>query len=141
MAASVNKAILIGNLGRDPEIRTARSGDKIANLSLATSESWQDKRTGERQERTEWHRVVCTNPKLSEVVEKYLSKGAKIYVEGQIQTKKWTDKNGAERFTTEVVIGRFNGVLTILDSKRDDGQAQRGGSDVQRDADYDETPF
>jgi single-strand DNA-binding protein len=120
MAGSVNKVILIGNLGRDPEIRTMQSGGKVAQLSLATSESWRDRNTGERQERTEWHRVVIFDERLVDVVEKYLKKGQKVYVEGQLQTRKWTDNSGQERYTTEVVLQRFRGELTML-SGRDGG--------------------
>ncbi len=118
MAGSVNKVILVGNLGRDPEVRYAQSGAKIVNMSVATSESWKDKQTGERQERTEWHRVVIFNERLGDVAEKYLKKGSKVYLEGQLRTRKWTDKNsGQEKYTTEVVIERFRGELTLLDSK------------------------
>jgi single-strand DNA-binding protein len=126
MAGSVNKVILIGNLGRDPEIRTMQSGGKVAQLSLATSESWRDRNTGERQERTEWHRVVIFDERLVEVVEKYLKKGQKVYVEGQLQTRKWTDNSGQERYTTEVVLQRFRGELTML-SGRDGGGGGGGG--------------
>jgi single-strand DNA-binding protein len=121
MAGSVNKVILVGNLGRDPEIRSTQDGTKIANLSLATSETWRDRSSGERKERTEWHRVVIFNEKLSEVAEKYLRKGSKIYVEGQLQTRKWTDKEGQERYSTEVVLQRFRGELTMLDGRQDGG--------------------
>ncbi len=117
MAGSVNKVILVGNLGRDPEVRYAQSGTKIVNMSVATSESWKDKQTGERQERTEWHRVVIFNDRLGDVAEKYLKKGSKVYLEGQLRTRKWTDKSGQEKYTTEVVIERFRGELTLLDSK------------------------
>jgi single-strand DNA-binding protein len=118
MAGSVNKVILVGNLGRDPEVRYAQSGAKIVNMSVATSDQWKDKQTGERQERTEWHRVVIFNERLGEVAEKYLKKGSKVYLEGQLRTHKWTDKNsGQEKYTTEVVIERFRGELTLLDSK------------------------
>lgn len=115
MAGSVNKVILVGNLGKDPEIRMTQDGMKIATFSLATSEQWRDKSTQERVERTEWHRVVVFNDKLSEVVEKYVRKGSKLYLEGQLQTRKWTDQNGQEKYTTEVVIPRFRGELTMLD--------------------------
>ncbi len=117
MAGSVNKVILIGNLGRDPEIRTTQDGTRIANLSVATSESWRDKATGERKERTEWHRVVIFNDRLVDVVEKYLKKGAKVYLEGALQTRKWTDNSGQERYTTEVVLQRYRGELTMLDGR------------------------
>jgi single-strand DNA-binding protein len=117
MAGSVNKVILVGNLGRDPEIRSTQDGMRIANLSLATSESWRDKNSGERREKTEWHRVVIFDERLVEVAEKYLRKGSKIFVQGQLQTRKWTDQSGQERYTTEVVLTRFRGELTMLDSR------------------------
>lgn len=117
MAGSVNKVILVGNLGRDPEVRTTQDGLKIVNLSLATSDTWRDKSSGERKERTEWHRVVIFNERLAEVAEKYLRKGSKIYVEGALQTRKWTDQNGQDRYSTEVVLQRFRGELTMLDSR------------------------
>ncbi|MDX2073505.1 MAG: single-stranded DNA-binding protein [Alphaproteobacteria bacterium] len=120
MAGSVNKVILIGNLGRDPEIRSTQDGREIANLNIATSESWKDKNTGERKEKTEWHRVVIFNDNLVKVVKNYLKKGAKVYLEGALQTRKYTDKDGAEKYSTEVVLQGFNGVLTMLDGKRDD---------------------
>jgi single-strand DNA-binding protein len=116
MAGSVNKVILVGNLGRDPEIRTTQDGQKIVQLSLATSESWNDRASGERKERTEWHRVVIFNDRLADVAERFLRKGRKVYVEGALQTRKWTDQSGQEKYTTEVVIGRFRGDLTLLDS-------------------------
>src|SRR3989337_919244 len=122
MAGSVNKAILIGNLGRDPEIRSLQDGNRVANLSVATSESWRDKSSGERRERTEWHRVVIFNERLVEVAEKYLKKGAKVYLEGQIQTRKWTDQSGVEKYTTEIVLQRFRGELTMLDSRGGGGE-------------------
>ncbi|HWI29421.1 MAG TPA: single-stranded DNA-binding protein [Stellaceae bacterium] len=121
MAGSVNKVILIGNLGRDPEIRSTQDGTRIANLSVATSENWRDKATGERKERTEWHRVVIFNDRLVEVVEKYLKKGAKVYLEGALQTRKWTDNSGQERYTTEVVLQRYRGELTMLDGRSGGG--------------------
>ena len=117
MAGSVNKVILIGNLGRDPEVRFAQNGNKIVNMSIATSESWKDKQTGERQEKTEWHRVVIFNDRLGDVAEKYLKKGSKVYLEGQLRTRKWTDKSGQEKYSTEVVLDRFRGELTMLDTK------------------------
>lgn len=117
MAGSVNKVILIGNLGKDPEIRRAQDGRPIANLSVATSESWRDKNTGERKEKTEWHRVVIFNEGLCRIVEQYLKKGAKVYLEGQLQTRKWQDKDGHEKYTTEVVLQGFNSQLTMLDSR------------------------
>ena len=129
MAGSVNKVILVGNLGRDPEIRSTQDGTKVANLSLATSETWRDRNSGERRERTEWHRVVIFNDKLCEVAEKYLRKGSKIYIEGQLQTRKWTDKEGQERYTTEVVLQRFRGELTMLDGRQDGGGGGGYGDD------------
>ena len=129
MAGSVNKVILVGNLGRDPEVRSTQDGLKIVNLSLATSESWRDKNSGERRERTEWHRVVIFNEKLGEVAEKFLKKGSKIYVEGALQTRKWTDQGGQERYSTEVVLQRFRGELTMLDGKGG-GPGGVGGGDM-----------
>ena len=123
----INKVILIGNLGRDPEVRSTQDGMKIVQLSLATSESWKDRATGERRERTEWHRVVIFNERLAEVAEQYLRKGSKIYVEGQLQTRKWQDKEGMDRYTTEVVLGRFRGELTMLDTRGSEGGGYRGG--------------
>jgi single-strand DNA-binding protein len=118
MAGSVNKVILVGNLGRDPEIRNAQDGTKIANFSIATSETWRDKATGERKDRTEWHRVVIFNDRLADVAQQYLKKGMKVFVEGQLQTRKWTDKeSGQEKYTTEVVISRFKGDFQMLDSR------------------------
>ena len=121
MAASVNKVILVGNLGKDPEVRMTQDGVKIVNLTLATSEQWRDKGTQERKERTEWHRIVIFNEHLADVADKYLRKGSKIYIEGQLQTRKWTDQEGKERYTTEVVVPRFRGELTMLDSARSSG--------------------
>jgi single-strand DNA-binding protein len=117
MAGSVNKVILVGNVGRDPEIRSAQSGDRIANLSLATSESWRDKASGERREKTEWHKIAIFNANLVKLVEQYVKKGAKLYIEGQLQTRKWTDRDGVERYSTEIVLGRFNGQVTMLDTR------------------------
>lgn len=122
MAGSVNKVILVGNLGKDPEVRSTQDGTKIVNLTLATSETWNDRASGERKEKTEWHRVVIFNDRVADVAEKYLKKGAKIYVEGSLQTRKWTDQSGQERYTTEVVIGRFNGNLTMLDTRGGGGE-------------------
>jgi single-strand DNA-binding protein len=122
MAGSVNKVILVGNLGRDPEIRSTQDGARIVQLNLATSENWRDRVSGERKERTEWHRVVIFNERLAEVAEKYLKKGSKVYLEGQLQTRKWQDQQGQERYTTEVVLGKFRGELTMLD-----GAPGRGG--------------
>lgn len=120
--SSVNKVILIGNLGRDPEVRSMSSGDPVVNLSLATSERWKDKSSGEQREKTEWHRVVIFDERLCDVAQKYLRKGSKIYIEGQLQTRKWTDQQGVEKYSTEVVLKRFNGVLTMLDSRSDQGE-------------------
>jgi single-strand DNA-binding protein len=128
MAGSVNKVILVGNLGRDPEIRSTQDGTKVANLSLATSESWRDKSTGERKERTEWHRVVIFNERLVDVVEKYVKKGSKLYIEGALQTRKWTDNAGVEKYSTEVVLQRFRGELTMLDGRGGGGGGGIGGS-------------
>ncbi|WP_321337004.1 single-stranded DNA-binding protein [Breoghania sp.] len=127
MAGSVNKVILVGNLGADPEIRRTQDGRPIANLSVATSESWRDRNSGERRERTEWHRVVIFNEGLCKVAEQYLRKGAKVYIEGQLQTRKWQDQNGQDRYSTEVVLQGFNSTLTMLDG-RGEGGGQGGGS-------------
>ncbi|WP_142850470.1 single-stranded DNA-binding protein [Telmatospirillum sp. J64-1] len=127
MAGSVNKVILIGNLGRDPEVRHAQDGSKIVQLSVATSESWKDRQSGERREKTEWHRVVIFNPNLADISERYLRKGSKVYVEGQLQTRKWTDQSGVEKYTTEIVLSRFKGELTLLDGRGEGGGA--GGDD------------
>lgn len=134
MAGSVNRVMLIGNLGKDPEVRTTTNGDKIVNLTLATGESWTDKASGERKERTEWHRVVIFNERLADVAEKYLRKGSKLYAEGQLQTRKWTDQQGVERYQTEVVLSRFKGELTLLDSRNVDAAPAaevRGGTREQ----------
>ncbi|MGA0596097.1 single-stranded DNA-binding protein [Enterovirga sp. CN4-39] len=135
MAGSVNKVILVGNLGRDPEVRRMGSGDPVVNLRIATSETWKDKGTGERKEKTEWHSVVIFNENLGRVAEQYLRKGSKVYIEGQLQTRKWTDQSGQEKYTTEIVLQRFRGELTILDSRAgggseygdEPGQVSRGG--------------
>jgi single-strand DNA-binding protein len=124
MAGSVNKVILLGNLGRDPEVRATQSGGKIVNMTVATSETWKDKMSGERKDKTEWHRVVIFNERLGEVAEKYCRKGSKVYVEGQLQTRKWVDNAGVERYSTEVVIDRFKGELTLLDRA---GGGESGG--------------
>ena len=126
MAGSVNKVILVGNLGRDPEVKSMQDGRSLVNMSVATSETWRDRNSGERKERTEWHRVVIFNDKLAEVAQKFLKKGAKIYLEGQLTTRKWTDQSGQERYTTEVVIPRFGGTLTMLDG-RSGGEGGGGG--------------
>src|SRR5882724_13031965 len=131
MAGSVNKVILIGNLGRDPEVRRLTSGDPVVNLSIATSESWRDKASGERKERTEWHNVVIFNENLAKVAEQYLKKGSKIYVEGQLQTRKYTDQAGVEKYSTEIVLQNYRGELTLLDGRGSGGGA--GASDNGRD--------
>jgi len=127
MAGSVNKVILIGNLGRDPEIRSTQGGTRIANLSVATSETWRDRASGERKERTEWHRVVIFNERLVDVIEKYVKKGSKLYIEGALQTRKWTDNSGQERYTTEIVLQNFRGELTMLDGRGGGGGEGGGG--------------
>lgn len=121
MAGSVNKVILVGNLGKDPEIRSFQNGGRVASFSIATSENWKDKATGEKKEKTEWHRISVLNDKLVEVVERYLKKGAKVYIEGQLETRKWTDKDGNEKYSTEVVLRPFRGELTMLDGKSGGG--------------------
>jgi single-strand DNA-binding protein len=153
MAGSVNKVILVGNLGKDPEVRRMTSGDPVVNLSIATSENWRDKASGEKKEKTEWHRVVIFNKNLAEVAEKYLKKGAKVYVEGQLQTRKWTDKDGAEKYSTEIVLQNFRGELTMLDGRSGGGEGGGGGfgggargaseapASFQRDEMDDEIPF
>ena len=137
MAGSVNKVILVGNLGKDPEVRTTQDGSKIVHLTLATSESWNDRASGERKERTEWHRVVIFNDRIGDVAERFLRKGRKVYVEGSLQTRKWTDQSGQERYTTEVVIGRFRGELVLIDSQRGEeggmGEGGGGGGGWNRD--------
>ena len=135
MAGSVNKVILVGNLGRDPELRSTQDGKRIANLAVATSESWRDRNSGERKERTEWHRVVIFNERLAEIAEKYLKKGAKVYLEGALQTRKWTDQGGQERYSTEVVLQNFRGELTMLDSAG--GRGGSGGGPAM-DPDFDD---
>ena len=152
MSGSVNKVILIGNLGREPEVRTMQNGGKVCNLSIATSERWKDRNSGEQQERTEWHRVVVFDDRLVDVAERYLQKGAKVFLEGELQTRKWTDQSGQEKYTTEVVLRKFRGQLTMLDSRagggagqeisqnysppEDSGLGPTGGSDLD-----DEIPF
>lgn len=130
MAGSVNKVILVGNLGKDPEVRNTQSGGKVVNLTIATSETWNDRQSGERRERTEWHRVVIFNDRLGDVAERFLRKGRKVYLEGELRTRKWTDQSGQERYTTEVTIDRFRGELVLLDSNRsggDEGSSFDGG--------------
>ena len=135
MSGSVNKVILVGNIGRDPEFTASQGGQKFCRISVATSEKWRDKSTGERKEQTEWTRVVIFNERLVEVAEKFLRKGSKIYLEGQLQTRKWQDKDGSDRYSTEVVLGKFRGELTMLDSKGD-GDGRQGGDDYQRPSDH-----
>lgn len=146
--AGVNKVILVGNLGADPEVRRMSDGNPVVNLRLATSESWRDKNSGERKEKSEWHRIVIFNEHLAKVAEQYLRKGSKVYVEGQIQTRKWQDQSGADRYATEIVLQRFRGELQMLDSKgdgRDDGREyerqSRGDPAGQRPDLIDEIPF
>ena len=148
MAGSVNKVILVGNLGRDPEVRRMTSGEPVVNLSVATSETWRDKASGERKERTEWHRVVIFNENLAKVAEQYLRKGSKIYLEGQLATRKWSDKDGQEKYTTEIVLNRFRGELVMLDARGEGGgttMARSGGGDAPANFDRgdmdDEIPF
>ncbi len=155
MAGSINKVILVGNLGRDPEIRTMQNGNKVANLRIATNERWRDRNSGEMQERTEWHSAVIFNERLIDVAEKYLHKGSKLYLEGQLQTRKWTDNQGQDKYSTEVVLNRFRGELQMLDSRGEGGggsyeaapasNAYAGGGDTESagaDADLDdEIPF
>jgi single-strand DNA-binding protein len=152
MAGSVNKVILVGNLGRDPEVRRLTSGDPVVNLSIATSESWRDKASGERKEKTEWHRVVIFNENLAKVAENYLKKGSKVYLEGALQTRKYTDKDGAEKYSTEIVLQKFRGELVMLDGRSGEGGGERpvmadassggGARSFQRGAELDdEIPF
>ena len=131
MAGSINKVILVGNLGRDPEVRFSQDGNKIVNMSLATSESWTDRNSGERREKTEWHRVVIFNDRLAEVAEKYLNKGSKVYLEGQLQTRKWAGNDGVEKYSTEVVLNRFRGELTMLDSRSGGGGDYGSGGESE----------
>ena len=129
MSGSVNKVILVGNLGRDPEMRRLNSGEQVVNLRIATSETWRDKSTGERRERTEWHNVVIFNEQIGKIVEQYCKKGSKVYLEGQLQTRKWTDQSGAEKYTTEVVLQRYRGELTLLNSRGAGGEARENFPD------------
>lgn len=142
MAGSINKVILVGNLGRDPEIRAAQDGSKVASFSVATSETWKDRISGEKKDRTEWHRIVVFNPNLCDICEKYLHKGSKVYLEGQLQTRKWQDQAGVERYTTEVILGRFRGELALLDSKgsSEDGAAVMDDKSAEAPID-DDIPF
>lgn len=140
MSGSVNRVILIGNLGRDPEVRTMNDGSEVVNLSIATSESWRDKSSGERREKTEWHRVVVFNENLVKVAKEYLKKGSKIYLEGQLQTRKWTDQYGAEKYVTEVVLQRYKGELTMLDSRDQNGHSNQnsGGGHSSGNDEFDD---
>ena len=133
MAGSVNKVILIGNLGRDPEVRTFQNGGKVCNLNIATSETWKDRNTGERRERTEWHRVAIFQEGLVRIAEQYLRKGSKVYIEGQLQTRKWQDQSGQDKYSTEIVLQGFNGVLTMLDGRAEGGGSSGGSSSGGRD--------
>jgi single-strand DNA-binding protein len=145
MAGSVNKVILVGNLGRDPEVRTFQNGSKVVNLRIATSETWRDKSTGERKEKTEWHSVAIFNEGLAKIAEQYLRKGSTVYIEGQLETRKWQDQSGADKYTTEVVVKAFRGELTLLggrpsdDSGNDLQQGRNAGNAV--DDDFDGIPF
>ena len=127
MAGSVNKVILVGNLGKDPEARSFQNGGKVVNMTLATSETWNDRSSGERKERTQWHNVVIKNEKLGEIAEKYLRKGAKVYIEGTLETRKWQDQSGQDKYTTEVVVGPFRGELTMLSGRGEEGGGGGGG--------------
>lgn len=130
MAGSINKVILVGNLGRDPEVRTLNDGNPVVNLSIATSESWKDRQSGERREKTEWHRVVIFNEALAKVAQNYLRKGSKVYLEGALQTRKWTDQQGQEKYTTEVVLQKYRGELTMLDGRGDNAGGSYQGDDA-----------
>lgn len=153
MASSVNKVILVGNLGRDPETRNTQSGSKIVNIAIATSDTWNDRNSGERRERTEWHRVAIFNERVGEVAERYLRKGRKVYIEGEFRTRKWTDQQGVEKYTTEVVIDRFRGNLVLIDSagqhqqpqpaQSNNNQTYQSGRSMSAAAGYDddEVPF
>ena len=140
----LNKVMLIGNLGRDPEVRTTQAGDKIVNMALATTEKWKDKTSGEMREKTEWHKVVVFNDRLADLAEKFLNKGSKIYIEGQLQTRKYVDQQGVERYMTEIVIGRFNGAINFLGGKRREGQQQPQAAPTDQPSDIvvdDDIPF
>jgi len=140
MAGSVNRVILLGHLGADPEVRNFQGGGKVVNLRLATSESWRDKTTGDKKERTEWHTVAIFNEPLGKIAEQYLRKGSKVYLEGQLETRKWQDQSGADRYSTEIVLRPFNGALTLLDSPRDDGDSSQRQSSQARAADQSQRP-
>ncbi len=140
MAGSVNKVIIVGNLGNDPEIRSMQTGDEVANLSIATSESWKDKASGERKERTQWHKVVIFNQPLITVAKNYLKKGSKVYIEGQLETRKWQDKEGKDQYTTEVVLRPYRGELTMLDSKGGGGGSYGANDDSSSGGGYSSAP-
>jgi single-strand DNA-binding protein len=143
MAGSVNKVILIGSLGRDPEVKNMQNGDAVVNLSVATSESWKDKNSGEKKEKTEWHRVTIWNEHLGKIAQQYLKKGSKVYLEGQLQTRKWQDQSGNDKYSTEVVLQRYRGELTMLDAPSQGGGQQSGGGDNRQNAGqggYDQSP-
>jgi single-strand DNA-binding protein len=131
MAGSVNKVILVGNLGADPEVRRLGGGEPVVNLRIATSETWRDKQSGERKEKTEWHSVVIFNENIAKVAEQYLKKGSKVYLEGQLQTRKWQDKTGADRYSTEIVLQRYRGEMTLLDGRSEGGGAREGGGAME----------
>jgi len=135
MAGSVNKVILVGNLGRDPEVRTFQNGGKVCNLRIATSENWKDRNTGERRERTEWHSVAIFSEPLARIAEQYLRKGSKVYLEGQLETRKWQDQSGNDRYSTEVVLRPYRGELTLLDGRNDGGSGGGGGGGGYEDRD------
>lgn len=140
--ASVNKVTLIGNLGRDPETRTFQNGGKVCNLRIATSETWKDRNTGERKERTEWHSVAITNSTLVDIADRYLSKGSKVYIEGKLQTRKWQDQSGQDRYSTEVVVAPYSGSIVLLDSRGSEGQQQPPAQEQQPSNNWDdEIPF
>ncbi len=142
MSGSLNKVILIGNLGRDPEVRFLPDGSKVTSFSLATGESWKDKATGERKDRTEWHKVVVFNEHIVDVIEKYVRKGTKIYIEGQVQSRKWTDASGVEKYTTEIVLSKYKGEMIILDSKKSDGDFEMRSDERPTDIPLnDDIPF
>lgn len=144
MAGSLNKVTLIGNLGRDPDVRFMPDGSKVASFSLATSDTWKDKATGERKDKTEWHRITVFNERIVEILEKYVRKGTKLYIEGQLQTRKWTDQTGSDRYTTEIVLGKFRGDMVILDPKKSDAISVEPKTEDMAPADIpvdDDIPF
>ena len=141
MSNSLNKVMLIGNVGKDPEVRRMSNGDPVVNLSIATTETWKDKASGERKERTEWHRIVIFNEGLAKVAEQYVHKGSKVYLEGQLQTRKWTNKDGVEQYTTEIVLTKFNGALILLDGKQSSGNSNQSSGYSSDNIDDSEIPF